>query len=458
MISKDFFKIAEYPTMILSILLSNFDLFTNYSNNPFSMAKPAHAIYSVSVFLLISLLWGCSTSEEFSGYSYDPKGVTETSDKEINPHYTRVIGVDNGKIWVTNDFKGARMSDFYQINDSLFRVTIKPERDAINNSPWYAFQIWSTQPDTIHLQLNYEHGDHRYIPKLSKDGRHWQPIDSANYSADTTRGTATLSLNLERNPLWISAQELFTWDDYNTWADSLAEKPFVSRDTVGFSHNDRPIIKLNISGTNPNQKPGVMIITGRLHPPEVTGAVGAKVFINELTADTELARDFRNNFEVWAYPFANPDGVQQGHWRYNARGVDLNRDWKHFNQPETRAIRDDLLALTDDSLRKVYYGIDFHSTDENLFYPINREIKTFPDDFTYSWTDSLKKEFPDYPMRVEPFPPNSPITKNWIFHTFGADAVTYEINDESPSDSIRTVTRSSARIIMKQLLEEHKKQ
>ncbi|PAU94422.1 hypothetical protein CK503_06370 [Aliifodinibius salipaludis] len=420
------------------------------------MANRIHTFYSVLVFLLILLLWGCSTSEEFSGYSYDPEGVTETTDKETNPHYTRVIGVNDGKIWVSNDFSGARMNDFYQVNDSLYRVTIKPEHNEINNSPWYAFQIWSTEPDTIKLQLDYEHGNHRYLPKLSKDGDNWQSIDSTSFSTDTTEGTATLTLNLKEEPLWVSAQELFTWDKYKPWLDSLAQKSFITPDTVGRSHNNLPIIKLNISETNTDDPRGVMIITGRLHPPEVTGALGTEAFINELASDTELAKKFRDNFEIWAYPFANPDGVQQGHWRYNARGVDLNRDWEHFNQPETRAIRNDLLTLKNDSLRKVYYGIDFHSTDENIFYPINREEETFPDDFTYQWIDSLKQEFPEYPIEVEPFPPNSPITKNWIFHTFGADAVTYEISDNAPRDSMHTVTRESARIIMKQLLEEKK--
>lgn len=410
------------------------------------------------VLLSMMMFWGCSTSEEFSGYSYDPEGVTETTDKETNPHYTRVIGVADGNIWVSNDFSGARMSDFYQVNDSLYRVTIKPERNEINNSPWYAFQIWSTQPDTIDLQLKYEHGEHRYLPKISTDAQHWQAIDSTNFSADTANGTATLTLDLKREPLWVSAQELYTQDKYQQWFDSLSQKSFVTPDTVGLSHNKNPIVKLHISETDDDKPRGVMIITGRLHPPEVTGALGAEVFINELTSDSELASKFRQNFEVWAYPFGNPDGVQQGHWRYNARGVDLNRDWEPFNQPETRAIRNNLLKLKNDSLQTVYYGIDFHSTNENLFYPINREVETFPDDFTYQWIDSLKQEFPDYPIEVEPFPPNSPITKNWIYHTFGADAVTYEISDNAPRDSMRTVTRESARIIMKQLLEKKDKQ
>lgn len=410
------------------------------------------------IIALALLVWGCASSEDFAGYSYDPEDVTETSDKETTPHYIRAIGVDDGNIWVSNDFPGSRLSDFYQVNDSLYRVTIKPERNKINNSPWYAFQIWSTEADTINLQLNYMHGTHRYIPKLSNNGRQWQPIDSTNFSVDTTKGTATLSLNLDRESLWVAAQELFTQEDYKQWIDSLATKSFITRDTVGYSHNDRPLLKLHITETKNDEPRGVVIVTGRLHPPEVTGALGTQVFLNELASDTELASTFRNNFEIWAYPFGNPDGVQQGHWRYNAKGVDLNRDWEYFRQPETRAIRDDLISLKDDSLRTVYYGVDFHSTDENLFYPINRKVKTFPDNFTYQWIDSLKKEFPDYQMRVEPFPPNSPITKNWIYHTFGADAVTYEISDNASRDSMKTVTRESARIIMEQLLDEKKKQ
>jgi len=109
--------------------------------------------------------------------------------------------------------------------------------------------------------------------------------------------------------------------------------------------------------------------------------------------------------------------------------------------------------LKDDSSRTVYYGIDFHSTNENIFYPINREINTFPEDFTYQWIDSLKQAFPEYPVSVEPFDTSSPITKNWIYHTFGADAVTYELNDAANRDSLQMVTQKSARLIMEQLLD-----
>jgi predicted deacylase len=399
------------------------------------------------------LIASCSSSDEFTGFSYDPAGSNVTTDKEIQTQHKRVIGVNQQRIWISNEFEGARMNDFYQVNDSLYRVVIEPENHPVNESPWYSFKIWSDTSRTIDLQLAYEHADHRYLPELSSNGKHWQTIDSTHYRADTLNGTATLTLNLQKEPLWVSAQELFTLGDYKHWTDSLSAQPWVSLDTVGYSHDHRPITKMTITETNPSAQRGVVIITGRQHPPEVTGGIASQVFINELVSDSDIASKFRNHFEVWAYPLANPDGVQRGHWRHNAAGVDLNRDWIAFNQPETQAIRDDLLTLKNDRIRKVYYGIDFHSTNENIFYPINREISTFPEDFTYQWIDSLKAAFPNYPLEVEPFDTSSPITKNWIYRTFGADAVTYEIDDRARRDSMRTVTRESARIIMQQLIE-----
>lgn len=410
-------------------------------------------ILLISIFLLLGFATtSCRSSNEFSGFSYDPEGVTITTDKKIQRQHKRIIGVDNGNIWVSNEFSGARMNDFYQVNDSLYRIIIEPENYPINNSPWYAFKIWGDTTARINVQLSYQHGDHRYIPKLSRDGEHWQQIDSTRFRADTVNGTATLSLDLQNDTLWVSAQELYTLQDYQLWIGALQVKPWVTVDTAGYSHGHRPVFKMNITQTDRSEKRGIVIITGRQHPPEVTGALAAQAFINELASESKLATTFRNAFEVWIYPLVNPDGVQQGHWRHNAGGVDLNRDWRPFNQPETRAIRKDLLTLKNDSLRKVYYGIDFHSTDENIFYPINRDITTFPDDFTYRWIDSLKKRFPHYPIEVEPFDTTSPITKNWIHHTFGADAVTYEINDRANRDSIRTVATENARIIMHQLL------
>ena len=414
----------------------------------------------VAALIIASIaLTSCSSSEKFSGFSYDPEGSAITTDKPINPQYERTIGISADGVWLTNEFPGARMNDFYKVNDTLYQVVLKPENHPVNNSPWYSFKIWADTAQTINLRLSYENGEHRYFPEISRDGTVWSSIDSTFFQSDTAKGTATLELSLTPEPLWVSAQELLTVDDYTVWFDSLSQKPFIKQDTAGFSHQGRPVKSLLINENLNTETPhGVLLITGRLHPPEVTGGMACLIFLEELASDTELARKFRKKFEVLAYPLANPDGVQNGHWRHNAAGVDLNRDWIAFNQPETQAIRDDILEHTkSDSLKKVFYGIDFHSTNENIFYPINREIKTFPEDFTYHWVDSLQATFPELEFAVEPFDTSSPITKNWIYRTFGADAVTYEVDDGANREQLKAIAQTSARLVMKNLLNEIEK-
>src|SRR5699024_8077550 len=188
------------------------------------MIAKSHAYLFVSLSIIFStviLFPGCSTTEEFSGYGYDPEGVTNTVDKEIQLQHKRTIGIAEDSVWVSNEFSGARMNDFYKVGNALYRIVIEPERHPINNSPWYAFKVWSNTPKTIHLQLTYKHGDHRYRPRLSKDREHWYPIDADNINTDTS-GRATLTLDLDEEPLWVSAQELITSKNMQQWADSIA--------------------------------------------------------------------------------------------------------------------------------------------------------------------------------------------------------------------------------------------
>ena len=122
------------------------------------------------ILFAVLFLYNCKSTEPFSGYSYDPPDVTDTEDKEIIYQKKRVIGIGEPKIWISNEFNGARVSDAWlapgSSQDTVI-IEIEPENAPINNSPWYAFQIWSDQEQKILIRLSYENGRHRYKPKIS---------------------------------------------------------------------------------------------------------------------------------------------------------------------------------------------------------------------------------------------------------------------------------------------------
>ena len=106
---------------------------------------------------------------------------------------------------------------------------------------------------------------------------------------------------------------------------------------IGRSVEGRPIRALHV---NP-EAPRHVLVLGRQHPPEVTGALALIPFVERLLAkridacaqaEPTCALFEQHGFMV--APNLNPDGVARGHWRHNLGGVDLNRDWGAFTQPE----------------------------------------------------------------------------------------------------------------------------
>lgn len=200
---------------------------------------------------------------------------------------------------------------------------------------------------------------------------------------------------------------------------------------------------------------GVVLVIGRQHPPEIPGYLVMRHFLERIALERDSLSDaFRSRFDVLAVPMMNPDGADEGHWRHNAGGIDLNRDWDRFMQPETRAARDLILGLKEQG-RTVWYGVDFHSTNENILYPIERPVKTFPEDFTYRWIEDIREADPGVALNVEPFDTSSPIAKNWIWREFGADAVTFEVDDGESPAKLRRFAWTSAETLMNALNEEY---
>ncbi len=400
------------------------------------------------IILLFSILVvGCSAVKL---KTFDFPTTTDTSTRPINYQEKRVFELSD-TFFADNMFDGARLNAFEQLNDSTLEVTILPENEPINDSPHFAFRIWAKSAGKIILQLKYPTSKHRYWPKLSSDGIHWKTIDSTNFRLIDDDAGAELTLTLDQNKLWVAAQELHTSTEANSWAKNLANHPDVKYSTIGKSKLNRDLIGLDLCQGDPKNK-DIIVILSRQHPPEVSGYLAMRSFVKELLSEARLAVDFRKKYRILIYPMMNPDGVDLGHWRHNVGGIDLNRDWAYYRQEEVSTVVNHIVKTVNKSRSKVILGLDFHSTQEDLYYsfPDNMHSTIYP--FKDYWIQAIGTALPNYNPDDQPYPLNDPISKAWFYKQFEAESITYEIGDETPRDFIKLKAEIGAREMMKLLI------
>lgn len=408
----------------------------------------------VIIFLAIGMtitVSGQDAVKPFKGQG-EIKGVpTET--KEIKEQWKGTFSDHDSIVFFSNDFQGGRLNGLTKINDSLYSCLISSENTPVNPSPWYAFKVWAKADKGITIKLTYQNGvKHRYTPKVSMDGIDWKSIEDLTSDYENLKNEYSFHIPVSSDTTWIAAHELITSKHIDEWLSALEINKIAQIDTMGFSHygNALKVAKVgNVLSDN------IIIVMSRQHPPEISGHYAFNAFVETIFEDSELPNRFRNDFLIYVIPHPNPDGVDGGFWRHNAGGVDLNRDWSNFNQPETRAIKEYLERNIKKS-QTVYFAVDFHSTYQDIYYTLGPDLKRNTTNLLEKWMDQIKMAMPNYQPNVKAtyFGLPAVTSYSYFYEKFNAESLIYEIGDNTPKEFIDQKSRIAAIEMMKLLEKE----
>jgi len=351
-------------------------------------------------------------------------------------------------VFFSNDFSGARLNGVSRTAADTYRLTISPETAPINDSPWYAFRVWSGSSRTLTLTLAYTNGTHRYLPKILT-GSSWTNLSSASLAVSTNQTEATFPLFVSSTVRTVAGQPLVTWEEQHAWAAGLTNLPFVTMAEIGRSVQNRPLYRLD-AVTAPTNAFGTLILMTGQHPPEFTSVTAFRNFVGEILGDSATARQFRRRFNVVIFPLMNPDGWHHGHWRCNANGLDPNRTWIGNGTntvPEVGAAITTLRAISN----PVAF-LDFHSTDINVFYTgtddAEQPAHLVPEflsalatvETNWTWSRSINDTG------------QGSSSRSWVAQELGCAAITWEFSDTAASQRLTNGPTKGAQELMKLML------
>ncbi|MDA3820828.1 MAG: M14 family zinc carboxypeptidase [Candidatus Delongbacteria bacterium] len=186
--------------------------------------------------------------------------------------------------------------------------------------------------------------------------------------------------------------EMASWDKYPTWSvfqemmlSYANDYPDICRlDTIGFSVEGRAMLVVKISDNITEDEPEPeFFLTGQMHGDELVSYMFPLRMIDYLLSNygsDDRVDSIINNMELWINPLSNPDGTYgndendvSGSTRYNADGIDLNRNFPDFQDgqhPDGNPTATENLAMIDFATERHFVmSANAHSGAELLNYP-----------------------------------------------------------------------------------------
>ena len=201
-------------------------------------------------------------------------------------------------------------------------------------------------------------------------------------------------------------QDLLDWDSYPTYEAYVSmmyqfetDYPNLCRvENIGYSVQGREILFARISdNVDVEENEPEVMYTATMHGNETTGYILMLRLIDSLLSAYGVdprVTNMVNNMEIWINPLANPDGTYitgnssvSGAQRYNANGVDLNRNFpdpQDGQHPDGYPWQSETIAMMNlaDSHTFVI-SANYHGGAEVVNYPWDTWVQRHADDAWY---------------------------------------------------------------------------
>lgn len=291
--------------------------------------------------------------------------------------YTQVINTDDRLRELAGQYGQAEVTIPYTNNIDLDNLTRNVSILSVSNKTVYV----SLSPLTIE----------------------WFILQKFNYSLKEKADSkgATTAMNMK---------QAMEWDKYPTYSqyDSIMLS-FINLypdlchlDTIGISINGKLVLALKISdnAVKDESEPEVFY-TSTIHGDETGGFILMLRFADFLLKNYTLNQRVKNlvdGLQIWINPLANPDGTYKtgniisSPIRYNAMGVDLNRNYPDPLQPFEVQQKENRDMIKFMGRHRFVLSANFHSGAEVVNYPWDRWSRLHADN---DWFYSISREYAD---------------------------------------------------------------
>ena len=275
--------------------------------------------------------------------------------------------------------RGGTTHLYYYVGPSL--DPLNPiDTDLRPSSNWFYFRISGVKDKYLHLSMpdNVAFG-----ASYSYDGNEWfhfTPKESQRHNIDK---------RFNNDTVYVAIYKPYTYSYLQERLKDWTSRPGVEMDTIGYSHEGRPLQLLHITDTSVPDEGKVRIwMHGRVHPSETPASYLLDGLVEYLTSDTPQGQSLRSQIDAWILPFINPDGVVDGLSRSNALGVNEEINFGRSEDStvvEVRAVKAVFEKLTSD--RPLDFMLNSHSQlDESAAFWMHRGTSTSPVYLRKEWT------------------------------------------------------------------------